>query len=134
MEKKALYPYTDEHIAKIEAYLEKWKTIFNLSDWRNSVRRGKGSKVMAEVGCIDYSSRTFRFVLGKDAGETVTDHLLEQLVVHELLHIMFHDVKALVLANENIFDEHVQSAEHRIVNVLERLLVPEAKIGNSPDS
>jgi len=131
MEKKAAHPYTDEHIRKIEGYLEKWKTIFNLSDWRNSVRRGKGTKVMAEVGCIDYSSRTFRFVLGKDAGEPVTDHLLEQLVVHELLHIMFHDVKALVLANENIYDEHVQSAEHRIVNVLERLLVPEVKSDNT---
>jgi len=104
----------------------------DLTSWRTSVKQGRHSAI-GLVERIDYEGKLFRLVLGRDAGETITDHFLEQLVVHELLHIAIYPVKVMVLAEKELMGEHIHSAEHGLINILEVLLCP-PKESNGPNS
>jgi hypothetical protein len=116
--------WVPEHLEEARLYVKKWKLILNLGDWRITVRQGKHAN-MAQVEQVSFDSRVCRIVFGKDAGpDPITPHLIEQLVVHELLHLMFHDIKAFAISTGAPTHEDVLSAEHRVINVLEDLLCP----------
>ena len=112
-----------EHVAKFKAYLELWQDRLNLKDWRIEQHRSKAERgALAQIQ-RSYPDRLAAWRLGVDWGAIEpTDHELESTAVHELLHVLICEV--VELAQKKADDDILMAAEHRIVNSLERLLVP----------
>jgi hypothetical protein len=107
---------TNEHCAEFDRYVVKWQKILNLSDWRieRSGRRSKRS--MAEIS-FDRNARLACYQIGVSfGGASVTPESLEVTALHELLHVLLHD---LIYAEPAA----LEGAEHRVINVLEKLLI-----------
>lgn len=105
---------------KFQGYIKKWQGLLNLQDWRVE-RSPKTSKSMAEI-TLSLNDRLAIYKLGADFGSTtaVTDHSLESTACHELLHVLLHELV-------NATDQSLESVEHRVINTLEKLLVPEPR-------
>ena len=115
-------PVTPEDAEKFAGYIAKWRRELNLMDWRivRGERPAKG--MMAEVS-ITYPARLAQWRLGPHfCSDKVTDFTLEATAAHELLHVLLADLVNAIL--EKASDDVIEAAEHRIVNTLERLLVP----------
>lgn len=101
-------------------YIKKWQGLLNLHDWRVE-RSAKTSKAMAEIS-MSLGDRLAVYRLGADFGDStpVTPHSLESTACHELLHVLLHELV-------NASDDSLESIEHRVINTLEKLLVPETR-------
>ena len=107
-----------------EQYVLKWQARLNLNDWRivRSPQRAKGA--MAEVHKRQLADRLACYRIGVDWKSTeVNATTLEQTAVHELLHVFFFELIELA-KDPATHPDTLTSAEHRVINVLERLLVP----------
>jgi hypothetical protein len=113
---------TEAHAQQFSACVVYWADVLGLSDWRISVSDKRStSKVMAEVFKFDLEQRSATIRLGKDFGNNpVTERALSELALHECLHIFFHEM--IQFAQSGGLQEDVDSAEHRLINVLERVL------------
>ena len=117
-------PVTPEDADKFEAYIIKWQDKLNLKDWRIE-RSPKPSKHMAEVSRRLVEDRIATYRIGKHFGECkVTEYSLESTAVHELIHILLSELISVAETKDHT-QESLMSAEHRVVNTIERLLVPE---------
>lgn len=116
-------PVTQEAADKFGAYVANWREMLSLGDWRVTVSEKRSTrKVMAEVFKIDLEQRSTTIRLGKDFGpQEVTDRTLNELALHECLHIFLHELITAARVPD-IDPDTLSSAEHRVVNVLERLL------------
>ena len=118
-------PVTTADADAFTLYVHKWQRELNLMDWRivQSQRRSKGA--MGEIVKRELPSRLAVYKIGEDFGaEPVTERTVEQTVVHEMLHVFLCELID-VSRNPHASDDDLEAAEHRVVHVLERLLVPE---------
>jgi hypothetical protein len=124
MPKPPANPVSQEAADKFAAYVATWREVLSLGDWRIAVSEKRSSrKVMAEVVKFDLEQRSATIRLGKDFGNVpVTDHNLKETALHEVLHVFFHELITVAQA-EGVDADTLSSAEHRCVNVLEKLLV-----------
>jgi hypothetical protein len=106
-----------EQALMFDGFVQKWQARLNLGDWR--IERGKKPAVgaMADVS-FNEPARLATYRLGDFGGESITPESLEATAVHELCHVLLHDLIAAADARQD-----VEAAEHRVVNVLERLLM-----------
>ena len=106
---------TVEDCAEFDRYILKWQKLLNLSDWRIERGNGQSAKNMAEV-CFDPGARMAVYKVGQSFGATpVTPTTLEETAVHELLHVLLFDLLQCAPGE-------LEGAEHRVINVLEKLL------------
>jgi hypothetical protein len=121
--KKSPNPVNDEAAAKFAAYVTTWQDILSLGDWRIAVSEKRAArKVMAEVYKYDLEQRSATIRLGRDFGGTqVTDASLKETALHEVLHVFLLEL-VMTSIEEGEPTDRVGSAEHRVINVLERLL------------
>ena len=120
--RKRLNPVSQAHRDYFWQSCLYWQDRFGLSDWRLGFQ-AKPSRYLAEVSKFDLKARTARIALGGDfAGMPINEQTLSETACHELLHILFYE--ALHLAENDGGEEAVGSAEHRAINVLEKLLAP----------
>lgn len=117
------HPVTPEDAGKFAAYVATWKEVLSLGDWRIAVSEKRSPrKVMAEVFKFDLEQRSATIRLGKDFGATqVNEETLKETALHEVLHIFLYELVATAM-EEGEDSDKVGSAEHRVINVLERLL------------
>jgi hypothetical protein len=113
---------TPQDIEKFDKYVKDWQVRLNLQNWRIE-RSERSTKAIADV-VIMHEDRLATYAVGKNVGQEVTDHFLEQTACHELLHILLMDYRKAVMSGS---EEYVMSTEHSIITVLENLLVPKAK-------
>ena len=121
-------PVTKEDSDLFDRYMVEWQTKLNLNDWRikRSPIPAKGS--MAVVHKMHVEDRLASYRLGSHFGlEKVTPYTLESTAVHELLHILLVELVEIATDKDHT-QEQLMSAEHRVVNTLERLLVPEPSV------
>lgn len=124
--KPAAIALTDEHRRAFDGYVRKWQRMLNLIDWRIgvSVVPARG-KVLANVGPPDLSSRTATIRLGAawDENNPPTPQELEDTACHEVLHVFLHE---MIAAHQDAAasDEDRASSEHRVIQVLCNLMVP----------
>jgi hypothetical protein len=106
--------------------VKKWQSILNLQDWR--IERGlkPAKQAMASVE-FDDAARLATYRLGDFGGEKITPESLDQTALHELLHVFLHDL-LLVTSNPNSSDEELQKQEHRVINLLERMLSKDSNV------
>lgn len=122
---------TDEHAQQFAACVVFWADVLGLSDWRITVSEVRSrSKVMAEVYKFDLEQRSATIRLGKNwAQMEVTQRNLSDTALHECLHIFLHEL--IRFAREDGVEEDIGSAEHRVINVLERVLSSASPLGSA---
>jgi hypothetical protein len=112
-----------EQALLFDKYVQHWQTVLSLGDWR--IERGErpAKNAMASVE-FNEGARLAVYRLGDWGGEKITEKSLERTALHELLHILLHDL-ILQAADHRTSDEQLEAAEHRVINVLERVLTLE---------
>lgn len=100
--------------------VRKWQQVLNLSDWRIEKGIKPAKQAMASVEFND-EARLATYRLGDFGSEKITPHSLDQTALHELLHVFLHDLMTAAQDPKSSEDE-LEKQEHRIINLLERLL------------
>lgn len=115
---------TPDDVAKFGRYLKLWQGRLGLQDWRIVLSPMPAKKCMAEMVNWDWQQRQVTCRVGLDWKSTpVTDATLEQTAVHELWHVvLFPLIEAA--KNNQISEADLGSIEHRIINMIEQVLVP----------
>jgi hypothetical protein len=109
-------------------FVHKWRDTLNLNDWRiERSSKACGKANMAEINRISLPDRLATFTIGADFGSRpVTSQSVEEIACHELGHVFLHEFKE-VCRDQASTEDDIMAAEHRIVNTLVRLLVPDAR-------
>lgn len=116
MTKVAINPVSEADCLVFDAAVAHWQKVLNLSDWRIERSASRAKKNMAEV-VFDAPARLATYRVGLSFGaDKVTHRALMETALHESLHILLHD---LINADPSA----MESAEHRVINVLEKLLM-----------
>lgn len=112
---------TPEQAAVFDEWVAVWQTALNLNDWR--IERSS-KPVKNAMACVDFNpgARLAIYQLG-DFGDTpITDRTLSQTALHEVLHVFLHDLVVTAQDRDATF-EQLEAAEHKVINVLEKILV-----------
>lgn len=110
-----------EQAKEFDQWMRRWQAALNLGDWRIEAGKRPASKgAMADVHC-DPAARLATYRLGDWGGEEINTKSLRETALHESLHILFHDLIDAA-QDRNADPEKLEAAEHRVINVLERLL------------
>lgn len=120
-------PVKQTDVDAFAMYVHEWQDRLNLRDWRivQSPKRAKGP--CAEVYKRDLGSMLAAYRIGENFGaEPVTKLTVERTAVHELLHIFLYPLIEAAKESQTITAEALEAAEHSVINVLERLLVPDS--------
>jgi hypothetical protein len=100
--------------------VRKWQQVLSLGDWRIE----KGSKAAkAAMASVEFNTqaRLATYRLGDFGAEKITPESLDQTALHELLHVFLHDLMTVAQDPKSSQDE-VEMQEHRVINLLEKLL------------
>lgn len=125
MAKPPLNPVTDSDVAAFSRYMRKWQRVLGLNDWRVEPASTR-TKAMAEVN-LDVPARLASYRVGKDFGSAkVTPQSLDATACHEMIHVLLAEFKAVCMARASDYDA-IETAEHRVVHTLEKLLMKEAE-------
>lgn len=111
---------TPEHAEIFAQSVKKWQQVLSLGDWRIE----KGTKpAKAAMASVEFSpsARLAVYRLGDFGAEKITPDSLDKTALHELLHILLHDLM-MAATDPKSSDEDVEMQEHRIINLLENLL------------
>lgn len=104
-----------------------WQARLGISDWRITKSNIHPAGVIAMMTDWDAEQRQVACRLGLNwKSAEPTKENIEQAAVHELLHVLLYDV---VEQEVNLQESALKGLEHRIINRLEKLLVPTAKDG-----
>lgn len=129
MKKKPINVVTDEHAQQFAAAVVFWADVLGLGDWRIIVSEVRAKRaVMAEVFKFDLEQRSATIRLGKDFGPNdVSARALSDTALHEVLHIFMHEL--ITFAQTDSAQTDIDSSEHRVINVLERVLSAASPLG-----
>ena len=111
---------TPEHAEIFAQSVRKWQQILSLCDWR--IERGlkPAKQAMASVE-FNEGARLATYRLGDFGAEKITPESLDQTALHELLHVLLHDLMSTAQDPKSSADE-IEAQEHRVINLLEKLL------------
>ena len=119
-------PVTQGDADAFEVNVKQWQDRLNLNDWRIE-RSPKASRTaLAEVTRLSLKDRLAIYKIGSDFGETkpVTAQSLEEIACHEVLHVFLYEL-CEAMKDSRLSEDDKLAAEHRVVNTLVKLLVPE---------
>ena len=111
---------TPEDVKLFAQSVRTWQQILSLGDWRIE----KGSKpAKAAMASVEFNTpaRLATYRLGDFGAEKITPESLDQTALHELLHVFLHDLMTVAQDPKSSQDE-VEMQEHRVINLLEKLL------------
>lgn len=121
--KAKLPSLTPEQDAEFDRLVKVWQSKLNLQDWR--IERGMRPAVGAMASVKpNYPARLATYRTGP-GWQNFTPEELEATVVHELLHIALFELTYLTAQEAGA--DVLESAEHRVVNTLEKLLMKGAQ-------
>lgn len=111
---------TPEHAEIFAQSVKKWQQVLSLGDWRIEKGTKPAKSAMASVE-FSPSARLAVYRLGDFGAEKITPDSLDKTALHELLHILLHDLM-MAATDPKSSDEDIEMQEHRIINLLENLL------------
>lgn len=100
--------------------VKKWQEILNLNDWRIEKGLKPAKQAMASVE-FNEAARLATYRLGDFGAEKIDQQSLDSTALHEVLHVFLHDLMT-VAQDPKSSDEEIEKQEHRVINLLERLL------------
>ena len=115
---------TPEDAAHFAQSVRKWQAILNLGDWRIEKGLKPAKNAMASVE-FNEGARLATYRLGDFGAEKITKESLDQTALHELLHVFLHDLMT-VAQDPRSSPEQLETEEHRVVNLLEKLLIKDS--------
>ena len=115
---------TPEDAALFAQSVKKWQQVLNLGDWRIEKGLKPAKNAMASVE-FNESARLATYRLGDFGAEKITKESLDQTALHELLHVFLHDLMT-VAQDPKSSQELIEIQEHRVVNLLEKLLIKDS--------
>lgn len=120
-----LYPMIKNPVGPADAslfdgFVAKWQARLNLGNWRIERGARPAKNAMASVEFND-PARLATYRLGDFGCEPITPASLEKTAIHELGHIMLHDL-ITVAQDRGATPEQLEAAEHAVINVWEGLL------------
>ena len=120
--KKALAnPVHDAARQAFAESVEEWQTQLGLGDWRMHVSDQPAKRCAADVS-LDLEARLATIRIGESTGTAaVTPDNIEGLACHEVLHVFLCELIGLC-RSPGVSESTINSAEHRVVNTLQRLL------------
>jgi hypothetical protein len=104
--------------------VKKWQEILSLGDWRIEKGLKPAKQAMASVE-FNEGARLATYRLGDFGAEKITHESLDSTALHELLHVMLHDLMTAAQDPKSSQDE-IDKQEHRVINLLERLLLKDS--------
>ncbi len=110
----------DEQAKQFDGFVRHWQQVLNLQDWRMERGSRPARGAMACVEC-DSPARLAIYRLGDFGSEKITPASLSHTALHEVLHVFLFELVA-VAQDPKATPEQLESAEHRVINVLERVL------------
>lgn len=110
---------TEEEDAEFDLYINLWAERLGLDDWDFYRGLGKPKNVMADM-VPHYKARYGKYRTGNWTHIAPTSDALEKIACHEVLHVFLAEL--LVAFNESEDADWQMSAEHRVINVLTKLL------------
>ena len=111
---------TPEDVQVFAQSVKKWQQVLNLGDWRIEKGSKAAKEAMASVE-FNQNARLATYRLGDFGAEKITQESLDQTALHELLHVFLHDL-LMVATDPKSSDEDIEMQEHRVINLLEKLL------------
>lgn len=111
---------TQEQAKQFDEYVAYWQQKLSLGDWRVEKGTKPAKNAMASVE-FDVPARLATYRLGDFGAEVINEESLSKTALHEVLHIFLHDL-ILIASDTRATDDQLESAEHRVINVLERVL------------
>jgi hypothetical protein len=111
---------TPEHAELFAQSVKKWQQVLNLGDWRIEKGLKPAKQAMASVEFND-TARLATYRLGDWGSEQISPASLDKTALHELLHVLLHDLMTVATDPKSSEDE-LEKQEHRIINLLENLL------------
>ena len=115
---------TPQDAALFAQSVKKWQQVLNLGDWRIEKGLKPAKNAMASVE-FNESARLATYRLGDFGAEKITNESLDQTALHELLHVFLHDLMTAA-QDPRSSPEQLESEEHRVVNLLEKLLIKDS--------
>jgi hypothetical protein len=114
-------PVSSDDAKVFDAFVQKWQQRLSLGDWR--IERGRKAAAKGAMATVEFdeSARLATYKLGDFGAEQITPQSLERTAIHELLHVLLHDLIATA-QDRAATPEQLEAAEHRAINVLEPLL------------
>ncbi len=114
-------PVTEQDCERFDQFVVKWQAILNLSDWKLSRAKAR-SKDLADIFGIEPEHRLASYSVGRSFGdELVTPRRIEELALHETLHLFLHGI-SYATSRYGADSDEVLAEEHRIITVLMPLL------------
>lgn len=100
-----------------------WQDKLSLGDWRieRGLKPAKGAMASVE---FNQSARLATYRIGDFGAEKITPDSLKKTALHECLHVLMHDLIETA-TDRGSSPEQIEAAEHRVINVLERILTKE---------
>ncbi len=110
----------EQQAKQFDEFVRHWQRLLNLQDWRieRGIKPARGA--MASVEC-DSPARLAIYRLGDFGAEAITASSLSHTALHEVLHIFLYELISAA-QDQKSTPEQLESAEHRVINVLERVL------------
>ena len=111
---------TPEHAELFAQSVRKWQQVLSLGDWRIEKGMKPAKAAMASVE-FNQTARLATYRLGDFGAEKITPDSLDKTALHELLHVFLYDLMC-VATDPKSLDEDIEMQEHRVINLLEKLL------------
>lgn len=112
-----------EQVLLFDQHMTQWQEELSLGDWR--IERGskpaKGAMASVE---FNQPARLATYRIGDFGAEKITPQTLKKTALHECLHVLMHDLIETA-TDRGSSAEQIEAAEHRVINVLERILTKE---------
>ena len=120
---KSVNKPNDEQTQQFDDYVKHWQRILNLMDWRLERSSKPVRAAMAAMQC-DSQARLGSYQLGDFGATTINSESLSMTALHECLHVFLFDLISTA-QDRAATPEQLDAAEHRVINVLERVLYVE---------
>ena len=109
-----------EQARLFDMYMAHWQAVLSLGDWRIEPGNRPAKNAMASVE-VNPPARLAVYRLGDFGAEQITPDSLKKTALHECLHLLMHDLIDIA-ADRGATPDQLEAAEHRVINVLERVL------------
>lgn len=105
---------------EFDQWIRYWQQVLNLMDWRIERSSKPIKAAMAAMEC-DPQARLGTYQLGDFGSAPICTESLSMTALHECLHVFLFDLIATA-QDRQATPEQLDSVEHRVINVLERVL------------